>query len=57
LYYIYGTYNHFENLKKVLHELPQNEGKNSHFQLVKMWFQMKCVEKNLINLIDNIALT
>jgi len=30
-YYIYYINNRFENLKRVLHELPQNEGNNSHF--------------------------
>jgi len=28
-------YNLFETLKKVLHELPQNEGNNSYFRLSK----------------------
>jgi len=45
LYYIYYIYNRFENLKKVLHELPKNEGNNSHLQLRKMPFWLKRVEK------------
>jgi len=44
-------YNRFENFKKVLYELPQNEGNNSNFRLSKMRFRMKRVEKNLIILI------
>jgi len=32
---MYYNYNRFENFKKVLHELPQNEGNNSHFRLSK----------------------
>jgi len=32
LYYIYYIYNRFENFKKVLYKLPQNEGNNSHFR-------------------------
>jgi len=34
-YYVYYISNRFEILKKVLHELPQNENNNSHFRMSK----------------------
>ena len=34
-YYIYYICNRFENFKKVLHELPKNEGNNGDFRLSK----------------------
>jgi len=44
--------NRFENLKKGLHELPQNEGNNSHFRLSKNAVSnAACGKKNLIVLI------
>jgi len=51
-------YNCFENLKKVLHELPQNEGNNSHFQLSKNAVSNEMCGKKLdnSNLIDKITL-
>jgi len=57
-YYIYYTYNPFENLKKVLHELTQNEGNNSHFRLSKNAISNETCEKKLdnSNLIDKITL-
>jgi len=57
---MYYIYNYFENLKKVLHELPQNEGNNSHFLLSKnVVSDETCVPKKLdnYNLIDKITLT
>ena len=32
---LHTLHNRFEIFKKVLHELPQNEGNNSHFWLSK----------------------
>jgi len=58
-YYIYYIYNRFENFKKVLHELPQNEGNNSHFRLSKNAVSNETCGKKLdnANLIDKITLT
>ena len=58
-YYIYYMYNRFENLKKVLHELLQNEGNNSHFRLSKNAVSNQTSKKKLHNsdLIDKITLT
>jgi len=50
-YYIYYLYNRFENLKKVLHGVPQNEGNNSQFRLSKNAFSNEKCGKNLIILI------
>ena len=57
LYYIYYTCNRFENLKKVLHELPQNEGNNSHCRLSKNAVSNETSGKKLhnSNLIDKIT--
>ena len=56
---MYYIYNRFENLKKVLHELPQNEGNNSHFRLSKNAVSNETCGKKLdnSNLIDKITLT
>jgi len=35
-YCMYFIYNRFENYKKVLHELPQNENNDSHFGFSKI---------------------
>jgi len=51
-YYIYYIYNRFKNFKKVLYELPQNEGNNSHFRLSRNAVSNEmCGKKNLIILI------
>jgi len=51
-YYTYYIYNRFENFKQVLHELPQNEGNDSHFRLSKNAVSNEtCGKKNLIILI------
>jgi len=57
-YYIYFIYNRFETLKKVLHELPQNEGNNSHFRLSKNAVSNETCGKKLDNsdLIDKMPL-
>jgi len=57
-YYIYYIYNRFENLKKNLHELPQNEG-NNQFRLSKNAVLNETCGKKLdnSNLIDKITLT
>jgi len=56
-YYIYYIYNRFENFKIVLHELPQNEGNNSHFQLSTNGVSHETCGKKLdnSNLIDKIT--
>jgi len=58
-YYIYCICNRFENLKKVLHELPQNEGHTSHFRLSKNAVSNETCGKNFDNshLIDKITLS
>jgi len=58
-YYICYIYNRLENLKKVLHELPQNEDNNSHFRLSKNAVSNETCGKKLddSNLIDKIRLT
>jgi len=58
-YCIYYIYNGFENFKIVLHELPQSEGNNSHFQLSKNAISNETCGKKLdnSNLIDKITLT
>jgi len=48
-YYIYYISSRFENFKKVLPELPQNEGNNSHFRLSKHAVSNETCGKKLDN--------
>jgi len=60
LHILHQQYNRFENLKKDLHELPQNEGSSIVTSgWGKIRFRMKRVEKKLdnSNLIDKITST
>jgi len=57
-YYIYYIYDRFDNFKKVLHKLPQNEGNNIPFRLSKKAVSNETCGKNFnSNLIDKITLT
>jgi len=51
LHILHLQYNRFENLKKVLHELPHNEDSSSHFQLRKNAVSNETCGKNLVILI------
>jgi len=47
----YYSYNRFENVKKVFHELPQNECNNSHYRLSKNAVSNETCGKNMVILI------